>query len=306
MKTKTNSLLGAALSLLVTFALTQNATAQTPRIVFYAPVIATNVSHKTHSISYTTSNQIMTMNEDGTDVRQLTTGTEDCFFPSWRPGQTHILFHSGNTGGTLYVMDKDGGGTFAVTPDVGAGADWSPDGNFICYVGDAASPPGPNGLWVVSVDPSARGNKKVGTPVLVSEGNFYAPVWSPDGSRIAFSSWAHINILELATGTQSSLDSMQGLLPSWNSDGSQIAFSGVTETEGWQLFIMNADFSGNTQVTSYFPNSVLWPVWSPDDTQVAFRIGSGKNWDASIYKLTLATGELTLLRDKADHPDWRP
>ena len=45
MKTKINTLLGAVLSLLVTFAFTHSATAQ-DRIVFYAPVIATNISKK--------------------------------------------------------------------------------------------------------------------------------------------------------------------------------------------------------------------------------------------------------------------
>jgi len=78
----------------------------------------------------------------------------------------------------------------------------------------------------------------------------------------------------------------------------------VTATGDWELFIMNSDFSGNTQVTSF--KSVLWPTWADDGTQVAFRIGTGQHWDAAIYKLTLATGELTLLRDKGDHPDWRP
>ena len=269
MKTKINPLLGAVLSLFVTFPFTHRAAAQ-GRLVFYAPVIATNVSQKTHTVSYTTNNQIMTMNVDGTDVRQLTSGPTNSFFPRWRPGQTHILFHRGDT---LYVMDANGGGTFAVATGVfGVGSDWSNEGGMACYVGNPLSPPGPLGLWIVSVDPSARGNKKVGTPMLVSQGDFYGPAWSPDGTRIAFSDQLepgggpHVRVLDLATGVKSTLDSMQGLLPSWNLDGTRIAFSGVTATEGWQLFIVNADFSGNTQITSYFPNSVLWPIWSYDDT----------------------------------------
>jgi hypothetical protein len=39
---------------------------------------------------------------------------------------------------------------------------------------------------------------------------------------------------------------------------------------------------------------------------MAFRIGTGQGEDAAIYKLTLAIGELTLLREKADHPNWNP
>jgi Tol biopolymer transport system component len=160
MKTKTKSLLGAALALLVTLGITQNAQAQ-ERIVFYAPVIATNVSHGGQTVSYTTNHQILRMNADGTDVRQLTTGTTDSIFPSWRPGQTHILFHRGTN---LYVMDANGGGTFAVATAYRVGADWSPDGSMICYVARPLSPPEPFGLFVVSVNPFAKGNKpKVGT-----------------------------------------------------------------------------------------------------------------------------------------------
>ena len=98
---------------------------------------------------------------------------------------------------------------------------------------------------------------------------------------------------------------MQGLLPNWSPTDDRIAFTGVLASGDWQLFIMNADFSENTQATS-FNKSVLWPTWSGDGTQVAFRLGSGQNWDASIYKLTLGTGELNLLRVYGDHPDWNP
>jgi Tol biopolymer transport system component len=109
-------------------------------------------------------------------------------------------------------------------------------------------------------------------------------------------------VLDLATGTKTTLDMAHSLLPSWTPTADQLAFVGdtTTNTNGyWQLFIMNADFSGLTQVTDYnIP--VLWPTWSPDGTQMAFRLGSGRAGPPpdgySIYKLTLATGELTLLR----------
>src|SRR6185503_12819196 len=139
MQTKINPLLRAGLSLLVTFGLTHSAAAQNERIVFYGPV-TTTVTQKGKTVS-TTITQIMTMNVDGTDVRQLTTGTENCYFPNWRPpGKTHILFHRGTS---LYVMDANGAGMFAVATAQRDGADWSPNGSMICYVGDALSPPGP-------------------------------------------------------------------------------------------------------------------------------------------------------------------
>lgn len=313
-KTKIHHLLGAVLSLLVTFGFTDRSAAQ-ERIVFYAPVIATNVSRGGHTVSYTTNNQILTMNVDGSEVRQLTSGTQDCYHPSWRPGRTHILyFRKGDPSSDLCCMNADGSGAFVVaTSTGGAGADWSPDGKMICYPGRDAT--GQWGLLAVSVDPSAKGKNKVGTPVLVWNGNnAYGPSWSHDGNKVAFSSGfsggtpgtPYITVLDLTTGAANTLDLAHSLLPSWSPDDTQLAFvSGAGTTNYWQLFIMNPDFSGLTQVTDY-SNSVLWPSWSADGTQMAFRIGTGQNGDAAIYKLALATGELTLLRDKADHPDWNP
>lgn len=306
MRTQLHHLLGAALALLVTSATTPKAEAQADnqRIVFYAPVTVATLDRKTHTVIYTTTNQIHTMEPDGTDERQLTFGTEACFFPSWRPGKTHILYHSGDT---LYVMDADGRGTFAVATANGVGADWSPDGDSIAFMGRGASSSGPLGLYVVSVDPLAKGNKKVGTPVLVAQGSFYGPTWSPNGDKIAFTGNGRIGVLDLVTGLVTSLDSMVGILPGWSPDGEKIVFCGKADNTvvNNELYIMKADFSEITQVTSlnYF---VDWPSLSSDGTQVAFRFGSGHSGDAAIYKLTLETGELVLLRDLADHPDWNP
>lgn len=307
--TKINHLLGAVLSLLVIAGFTHDAAAQGD-IVFYAPVVATNISKK-GVVSYSTNRQVLTMNADGSNVRQVTFGTQDSYHATWRPGRTHILFFRKNATSTdLCCMNSDGSGVFVIaTGTGGSGADWSPDGNKVCYPGHDAL--GQWGLVVVNVDPSARRNK-VGTPVLLWSGSTYGPAWSPDGNRIAFSSYPtggtpYMTVLDLTTGTASTLDMAHSLLPSWDSTGNRLAFVGGANL--WQLYVMNADLSGLTQVTDY-NISVLWPSWSDDDTQIAFRLGSGKAGPppdgASLYKLTLATGELSLLRDNADHPDWRP
>jgi Tol biopolymer transport system component len=57
-----------------------------------------------------------------------------------------------------------------------------------------------------------------------------------------------------------------GMDPSWSTDGSQIAFSRWTEP--WGIYIVNADGSGERLLFS--SNVSRAPVWSPDDTQIAF------------------------------------
>jgi len=286
-----------------------HAAAAQDRIVCYTKIVSTLVS-KRGEITASTNRHVMTMNPDGTDPRQLTTGTEDATLPAWRPGKRHILFHRG---GTLYVMDANGAGTFAVAAArAGNAADWSPDGMSICYVSSRPDGFG-TGLWIVNVDPDARGKNKVGTPVCVREGDCYAPVWSKDGTRIAFSDQntgllpqgPRIRILDLATGAVSTLPDVIGLLPSWAPDDQHIAFCGGLASSDMHLWIVNADLSGATQMTDY-DKPLLWPTWSPLGDELAFRLGTGQGWDAAIYKLTLATGELTLLREATDRPDWKP
>lgn len=298
--------------LLATLGSTHLASAQGERIVFYAPV--TETYGKGRNATTETHFQIQSMNVDGSDVRQLTSGREDCYYPTWSPDRSHILYHRGTTigwGGEIHIMDADGGNSFFVAADDQRSADWSPDGTMVCYVGYPESSPGPRGLWVVSVSPDATGKKssKIGTPVLLAEGDFFAPTWSPDGMRIAYHSYAKIAVLDLTTGNESRLESMGGLLPSWSPSGDQLAFVSSANSTYSQLYIMDADFSNVTQLTDYADASILWPSWSDDSTQVAFRFSLREGADvlsSDIYKMTLSTGEVTLVHEGGDHPDWTP
>lgn len=311
MKTKINTLLGAALSLLVTLGGAENAAAQSERILFQGPV--TETSRKKGELTETTTIQIFSMNVDGSDVRQITSGDEHSYRPRWSPDRNHIVFHQGDGSYSdpIYIMNSDGGDMFKVVDEYRyKGADWSPDGQYICYVGKDSTPPGPNALFVVEVDPYAKGKKnKVGTPVKIHEdGGFRWPAWSHGGNRIAYHNFNRIAVFDLTTGIETSLEGMTGFQPSWSHDDEQIAFIGYETgtTASYQLFIMNSDFSGITQVTD-FDEQVWWPSWSENGQEIAFRVGGSEGWDSrSIYKLTLATGELTLLQNRADHPDWNP
>jgi len=301
------TLLGAVLSLLVTFGLTHSAAAQT-RIAFSADV----TNRKTHQ----TSHEIFSMNSDASGVVRLTSTSGSSAFPAWSRNQTYILFHRATpVESTLYVMEANGeingGRTFAVGPASGTGHDWSPDDSMIVFEG--TSDVG-YGLWIVGVNADTG---EVGTPTLARAGNCYAPSWSPDGIHIAFVTpggpGTIIKVLDLTTGTETA--GFGGNQPSFSPDGSKLAFMApgpvtttskgkTTTTWYYEIFIANADGSGITQMTTVQSDLVGFPKWSADGTQLAFRNKvSGVNW---IYKLTLGSGAVTSLYKGGVTLDWAP
>jgi Tol biopolymer transport system component len=128
---------------------------------------------------------------DGTAGRRLTDDAAVDAHPSWSPDGRRIVFASDRGSTTdLYVMDADGSNVQVLYAGPFADLDpvWSPDGRWValasasaqaCVVGDGNCA---YHVWVVKADGS-------GVEQLTSgPAHDLDPVWSPDGTRIAFAS----------------------------------------------------------------------------------------------------------------------
>ena len=132
------------------------------------------------------------------------------------------------------------------------------------------------------------------------------PVWSPDGSKIAFLSnrdlggWSYKIYVANADGTGQTRLTELASSPTWSPDGSKIAF----QSGNAGIYVINADGTGQTQLTSS-----QWdggPKWSPDGSKIAFTRTQGDN---KIYVMNAdGTGQTQIPCNLwyCDSPAWSP
>ena len=152
-------------------------------------------------LAYTCAGRTYTIRPDGTGRRLLHTGTPSAYWPAWSPDGRRIVFSTGSRPwghSAIYAVDLDGSHRQLVARD-GAAPDWSPDGTTIAYWGRACA--GPHGRTRLvtpdgrDVTPHSRGGRCGGI------GPAYAiPAWSPDGRRLAITSWNGLYVVDADGG----------------------------------------------------------------------------------------------------------
>lgn len=264
-----------------------------PRIAF--------VSYRAGGTGGVTS--LYVMNPDGSGMSSLTE-TGHYGAPKWSPDGTRLAFVKYAASGAyeLHVMNADGSGIVQLTSsdqDVRSVA-WAPDGTEIAFTRSA-------GIEVVAADGSA-------SRVLTTETSNYV-AWSPDGRTIVFSqSYNGLRALDLVTGSITELTTDQDYDAVFSRDGGSIAF--VRENVGYAdesaVFVMNADGSGQTQLTTPMVYTAH-PAWSPAGDRIAFHWlkQTGTVGYTVISTVDPSGGGITTLTDDGSErsdrfPTWSP
>jgi WD40 repeat protein len=175
----------------------------------------------------------------------------------------------GNT--DVYSVLPNGRDLRRLTDDPGfdACAAYSADGKQIAYCSGQGG--GPVQVWTMEQ------NGKDKQQVTHMSGAAIFPDFSPDGSELVFtakpadSTTRDIYVIGSDGNGLVRLTSGEGnnAYPAFSPDGGMIAFTS-DRTGTWQVYVMNADGSGQTQLTFDAQPKDQVPDWSPDGREIAY------------------------------------
>jgi Tol biopolymer transport system component len=248
----------------------------------YLVVVGADGANETTLARVSSSTEDVSWSPDGTRLAYVAAEpgphTADCPLP---PGDGGEAARTGDGTG-VWVVNADGSGRTEVAdlPGDASGPTWSPDGATIAFthlVFGHDSEYQTAGVYLVNPDGSGL-RALVEAPPPSNDPNEPErddrpkppAIWSPDGSRLAFSGDG-IHIMN-ADGSGLTNLGAGGSDLAWAPDGQKIAFvafAGGNPSRDLEIYVVNADGSGRVRLAGT-PADDTSPAWSPDGTKVAF------------------------------------
>ena len=251
--------------------------------------------------------EIFTMNPDGTGIEQLTDNTVSDVDPAWSADGGWIAYTS--SGSEIYMRSYYDGDDIVFTETRrltnNTANDTEPtfnrDGTKIAFVSNRDTN---SEIYVMdTADSNNDGNGDNQTNLTNHQANDFEPAFSPDGSKIAFTSERSVTpgevyVMDADGKNQVNLTKHVAYdsEPNWSPDGTKIAFT-RNQNGNLEIYMMNATDSSEQKRLTKKAAGDESPAWSPDGKKIAFTSYRGGG-DPEIFVMKASRPESKRNRPK--------